>query len=67
MTATQTSPLADRFAWMMQWFTKMMAAEAARRGVDGPLATFAWRRMNRFARRVAALVAMWQAGTLKTA
>jgi len=57
-------PLTDRFGWMITWFTRMMAAEAARRRVDGPSVSAAWRRMGRFARRFAALVEMWQAGTL---
>ena len=57
-------PLAERFAWMITWFSRMMGVEAYRRRVDGPSGAAALRRIERLGRRFAELVAMWQAGTL---
>ena len=57
-------PLADRFAWMIVWFNKLMALEANRRPEAGPFSGATWSYLNRQSRRFAALVAKWQAGTL---
>jgi hypothetical protein len=49
---------------MIEWFCKLMAAEAYRRPEAGPFAGATWSLMLRQGRRFAALVAKWQAGTL---
>ena len=59
--------LVSRFAWMMEWLSKMMAAEAHARRVDGPVTVAAWARFQRLGQRFAALAAQWQAGTLPEA
>jgi hypothetical protein len=56
--------LANRFAWMMGWFCKKMAAEGHARRVDGPVVVAAWGRFGRLRQRFAALIEQWQAGTL---
>src|SRR5271165_5592572 len=56
--------LVNRFAWMMEWFYKMMAAEAHARRVDISVTVAAWGRFRRLGQRFTALVEQWQAGTL---
>jgi hypothetical protein len=65
MNATPTAPLTDRFAWMIERFCKMIGNEAHARRVDGPVALAAWTRFRLLGRRFVALVAAWQAGTLR--
>src|SRR5271165_4112276 len=56
--------LANRFAWMMEWFCKKIAPEAFMPRADGPVAVAAWARFGLLGRRFSALLAQWQAGTL---
>ena len=64
MTAPPTSPLADRFAWMIEWFSRMMGSEGHARRLHGPTAVAAWSRYRRLGQRFTALVVAWKAGTL---
>ena len=52
MSATTANTLADRFAWMIEWLCKAMAAEAHKRRVEGPLAIALWNRLRRYGRAV---------------
>ena len=59
--------LSARFTSVIAWFAGKMADEAHRRRMDSPVQPAIWSYLHRQARRFAALVAKWQAGTLPAA
>ena len=70
MNAPSPFPAADRFAWMIGALCKAVAARGGRcldgKRLPGPLVVLIWTRINRIGQRVAAIIARYQAGTLRT-